>query len=263
MFKNKYFITLSYLVVILGILIGTSLLLAPVERKNKIKLYEAKYEGFIENLVLEDVLDIDNPIISEKIKAKTDKYDDLTLYGAKLSNDFGEIELIIALDPNGLVIEAKAIKVDQTFSVEQLTNLIVDMEGKSIQTPAGNVAGVTIGSKTIQEILSAIEYEHIGKLSFLEKTFGAGAKAEALEEINKDGIISKQEIKANGELLGNIYVLELTKTDEDNKTATMKVEVNIGVNNELISYYILNYNSDTQDKNLITIDDVLALLGGK
>lgn len=263
MLKNKYFITLSYLVVILGLLIGTSLLLAPVERKNKIKLYEDKYEGFFEGLELLDVLDINDPIISEKIKATDPKGNDLTLYGAKLGNSYGDIELIIALDPNGNVIESKALFVDQTFSQDKLTQLIVDMKGKTISTPAGNVSGVTIGSKTIQSILSAIEFEHVGKLSFLERTYGIGAKTGKVEELAETGIISKQEVKAKDEVLGNIYILELTKKDEDGKTATMKVEANLNKDNKLISYFILNYESNTQDKNLISINDVLDLLGGK
>lgn len=262
MLKNKYFITLSYLFVILGLLIGTSLLLAPVERRNKVKIYEAKYEGFIEDLVLVDVLDINDPIISEKIQAKDKDGNNLTLYGAKLGNDFGEIELIIALDPNGKVIASKALKVDQTFSQDKLTDLIVNMKDKTIQTPAGNVSGVTIGSKTIQDILNAIEKEHLGKLTELEKIFGLGSKEAKLEDINKDGIISKQNVLKDKEVIGTIYVLETEKTDETG-TAKMTVKVNLDKDGKTLSYSIIAYTNTSHDKNLITLDEVLSVLEGK
>lgn len=258
MIKNKYVTIFAYLIVVLGVLIGSHYLLKPVEAKSKVKLYEAKYEGFIEDLELDEVLDINSPIISEKILANINGMQ-VTLYGAKQANDFGDIELIIAIDNNGLVIAAKALRVNQTFSVEQLTDLIVDMEGKTIQTPAGSVTGVTIGSQTIQNILSAIEEEHFRGLDEIQTMYGRGAKLGKLEEVDRPGIVNVQPVLLNNNVIGNIYELLMTYEDETG-SLTVSYKVYLNSDDELMYYQILKYEGDSLDPSVISVDDLLEFV---
>lgn len=260
MIKNKYVTIFTYLIVMLGVLIGLNYLLAPIKTRNEVKLYTDKYEGFAEDLVLVEVLNVNSPIISEKILA-TLGGEQVTLYGAREANDFGDIEIMVALDNDGLVRAIKALRVNQSFSIEQLTELIVNMKDQSINVPAGNVTGVTIGSITIQNILTAIKDEHFEGIDQIQILFGRGAKLAELEEVNSNGIINKQEILLEGEVIGTIYDLEKEFIDETGKQV-VSYKVYVDNNNSLLYYQLLSYEGDSVELPNVDVNDLLSLIEG-
>ena len=247
MMKNKYIVTLTYLVVILGLLIGTSFLLKPIKERNQLALYEEKYEEFMPGIELVEVKDVDSEIIFEYILAKDKTGKDVFLYAAKQFNEYGHIEIVVALDKVGTVIKASALEVNQSFSQTDLADLVINMKDKTVSSPVGSVAGVTLGSISIQEMFSEIE-----KIHFDIRT--------GKTEIINEGIVkTKIELLNNGELFGNIYILEKA-VEYEGKTIIAQLDVRVNILGEVETYTITNYENESTNLQLISFEEMLSEL---
>ena len=128
-----------------------------------------------------------------------------------------------------------------------ILNLVINMKDKTVSSPVGSVAGVTLGSISIQEMFSEIE-----KIHFDIRT--------GKTEIINEGIVkTKIELLNNGELFGNIYILEKA-VEYEGKTIIAQLDVRVNILGEVETYTITNYENESTNLQLISFEEMLSEL---
>ena len=159
--KLKYTLTvIVYLIVTIGLLVGTFFLLKPIRTNNVSKEILKKYATVVEGVASVEEVDFEGAIITEKYKGLNQSGNEVaTLYTATANNSYGSITIVVAVAPNGDIIGIDAREVNQTVLVTEITQSINDFNGDISDTYDG-VAGATVAKGTIDEILAAIRTSH-------------------------------------------------------------------------------------------------------
>src|SRR5690554_5756140 len=159
--KLKYSLIVSlYLIVTIGLLVGTFFILKPIRTSNLSKEILKKYETVADGVVRVEEVDFEKGIITEKYDGfDEDNKKVATLYTATNSNTYGSITIVVALSPEGDIIGIDAANVGQTLLVQEIRASINEFNNNISDTYDG-VAGATRAKETINEILSAIRLSH-------------------------------------------------------------------------------------------------------
>lgn len=159
--KLKYSLIVSlYLIVTIGLLVGTFFILKPIRTSNLSKEILKKYETVADGVVRVEEVDFEKGIITEKYDGfDEDNRKVATLYTATNSNTYGSITIVVALSPEGDIIGIDAANVGQTLLVQEIRASINEFNNNISDTYDG-VAGATRAKETINEILSAIRLSH-------------------------------------------------------------------------------------------------------
>src|SRR5690554_1213151 len=159
--KLKYSLIVSlYLIVTIGLLVGTFFILKPIRTSNLSKEILKKYETVADGVVRVEEVDFEKGIITEKYDGfDEDNRKVATLYTATNSNTYGSITIVVALSPEGDIIGIDAANVGQTLLVQEIRASINEFNNNISDTYDG-VAGATRAKETINEILSTIRLSH-------------------------------------------------------------------------------------------------------
>jgi len=159
--KLKYTLTvIVYLIVTIGLLVGTFFLLKPIRTNNVSKEILKRYATVADGVVSVEEVDFEGAIITEKYKGLNQSGNEVaTLYTATANNSYGSITIVVAVAPNGDIIGIDAADVSQTLLVPEITQSINAFKGNLNDTYDG-ITGATRAKEAINEILDAIKASH-------------------------------------------------------------------------------------------------------
>ena len=259
------------LLVMIGLLFGVNALVTPIIEKNEMKQKIEQYSTILDGIDKVVAIEFTSDIVTDKQKA-FDASDTFigTLYNATLKNQWGEISIIMAIAPDGIIIGADAV-VDQSIKPNETKQYILKHVGKNINDKAAidAIAGPTTADSvdTTDEIITEIAKLHSGEaideLSPLEEIFGEGATVETDATFTPDEtVLAKNIVSLDGENVGFVYKIigfgpAIDPTDEA-KSITLEFALN---NEGVLVGYIINkdlYNHTwSYRRNVITFLDNL------
>src|SRR5690554_2764189 len=192
--KLKYTLTvIVYLIVTIGLLVGTFFLLKPIRTNNVSKEILKKYATVVEGVASVEEVDFEGAIITEKYKGLNQSGNEVaTLYTATANNSYGSITIVVAVAPNGDIIGIDAADVSQTLLVPEITQSINAFKGNLNDTYDG-ITGATRAKEAINEILDAIKASHgdallepVEGIEFIEYVIEDNNLKDATYQITKD-----------------------------------------------------------------------------
>ena len=241
---------LGFIFVILGVLIGSSLLLKNTRSNNIMKQEIKKYNEVLENIAEIETVEVPNTLatITDKKIAKNASGAIIgTLYSTNTTNNYGSIEIILSLDTTGKILGIKA-NVNQTLGVDKTIAYISGLKGSSILDPVSNVdvTGVTRSNEAVNKILNDVKEAYKIDAPEEEKTvyeelFGNDVKFEAIEIEENATVKEARKILVNDVEKARVYRIEKTGMYTDGMEDKISFNVILGLNNEILGYEEVEY----------------------
>lgn len=243
---KTYGILTAFVLVLLGLIVGSALILKPVKEKNIMKVNIKKYSEVLDKIDTLEILEIDekHTLILDKQLAKDASGKELgNVYTAKDFNGYGSITIVIAVDSKGLILDSSAVEVDQSMHADATAAMIKSLKGTSILDDIKNVTGATISSSTVENILNQIKESQVvvEDKDLFEDLFGEGYVKEKQTFTATTHTKEHVLVKVDGVVKGSSYVIDGTGIFDDFNEANIKFDIILDDNNVIIGYEILNY----------------------
>ncbi|VEU79671.1 hypothetical protein [Haploplasma axanthum] len=243
-------VMLGFIFVILGVLIGSSLLLKNTRSNNIMKQEIKKYTEVLENISEIETVEVPSSLVTitdKKIAKNASGTVIGTLYSTNTTNNYGNIEIILSLDTTGKILGIKAI-VNQTLGVDKTIAYISGLKGSSILDPVSNVdvTGVTRSNEAVNKILNDVKEAYKidapeEEKNVYEKLFGDDFKFEIIEIEENATVKEVRKILVNDVEKARVYKIEKTGMYTDGMEDKISFNVILGLNNEILGYEEVEY----------------------
>lgn len=171
MFKNKtfknVFTIVVFVLVFVSVLVDVNFFLGKVQDKNQNKIWLAKYQQVATEVVDIEANKITSTIVNEKLIGRDEAGNKVaTLYSATVTNEFGEIELIVAVNNSDTIIGIEAFIFNQTLNQDKSLNFINNYKGVKLSSlrNTADTSGATVSKNSIVLLMEEIATLHLSEV---------------------------------------------------------------------------------------------------
>jgi len=247
-------VVLTIIAVACGLVIGgVNAITAPIIAENERLATLASYEEVMPGLADFETLDMstDASSIEDKVKA-TDSSGDVIgyIYKASGTNGYGDMTIVISIDPQGVIIGAQYLTLNQTLYLDRTRANLQLFVGTNISdlTPSGDLQGGATYSKTttlnllsdIADSFAVLPIEDV--YDPYEEMFGEGYTLTVDSTFTTIGVVLSRQIATdtdNNEV-GYLYELEGSGiyNSDDSTEKSIKLYVGLDLSNNILGIYV-------------------------